>query len=60
MNSGGIINVAAEYLGWTTDRAKNLVEATAPRLETIYDLAADTGLATHEAAKNTIDSALLK
>lgn len=50
VNSGGIINVAAEYLGWTSDRAKDLVESTGSRLESIYDLAASSRLATHDAA----------
>ncbi|MGR9235227.1 leucine dehydrogenase [Rhizobium leguminosarum] len=50
VNAGGIINVAAEYLGWTSEQAKALVEATALRLNQIYDLAEASGAATHEAA----------
>ncbi|MGZ9722695.1 Leu/Phe/Val dehydrogenase [Rhizobium miluonense] len=50
VNSGGIINVAAEYLGWSSERAKALVEDTGARLDAIFDIAAKSSLATHEAA----------
>lgn len=35
VNAGGIINVAGEYLGWTTCEVEDRVRAIAPRLEDV-------------------------
>ena len=50
VNAGGIINVAAEYLGWSTDKAAERVEATGQRLAQVLDHAERAGLAPHRAA----------
>ena len=50
VNGGGIINVAAEYLGWTSAKASTRVEATGERLGRVLDLAAAEGLTTNLAA----------
>ena len=50
VNAGGIINVAAEYLGWTPSGAAALIEGTADRLVRVLDLAEAAGLAPHAAA----------
>lgn len=36
VNAGGIINVAAEYLGWSSRRAGHLIEGTSDRLRTVF------------------------
>lgn len=50
VNAGGIINVAAEYLGWSTDEAARRVDATADRLHEVLVLAQDSGRTTADAA----------
>lgn len=50
VNAGGIINVAAEYLGWSAGEAATRVEATAQRLAAVLDHAERHGLAPHRAA----------
>jgi len=50
VNAGGIINVAAEYLGWSAGDAAVRVEATARRLAAVLDHAERHGLAPHRAA----------
>lgn len=50
VNAGGIINVAAEYLGWSTEEALIRVEATGRRLGEVLDHAAQKGIAPHRAA----------
>lgn len=50
VNSGGIINVAAEYLGWSAGEAAARVEATGRRLGAVLDHAEGHGLAPHRAA----------
>jgi leucine dehydrogenase len=50
VNAGGIINVAAEYLGWSQEEAAKRVEATGERLAQVLDHAAAAGLAPHAAA----------
>ncbi|RYD59783.1 MAG: Glu/Leu/Phe/Val dehydrogenase [Sphingomonadales bacterium] len=50
VNAGGIINVAAEYLGWSRDDATARVEGTAERLARVLDHAAKAGMAPHAAA----------
>jgi leucine dehydrogenase len=50
VNAGGIINVAAEYLGWTSADALARVEATAQRLERVLRHAAVHRLAPNRAA----------
>ena len=50
VNAGGIINVAAEYLGWSTGEAAARIEATGQRLAQVLDHAERHGLASHRAA----------
>jgi leucine dehydrogenase len=50
VNAGGIINVAAEYLGWSAAEALERVEATAGRLGGVLDYATSRGVAPHDAA----------
>jgi leucine dehydrogenase len=50
VNAGGIINVAAEYLGWSAGEAAARVEATGRRLVAVLDHADRHGLAPHRAA----------
>ena len=50
VNAGGIINIAAEYLGWSVAEAAMRVDATAERLADVLDHAAATGIAPHAAA----------
>ena len=60
VNAGGIINVAAEYLGWSEAEARRRVEAIGEKLEEVLDFADRRGLASHEAsdvfARSIIDS----
>jgi leucine dehydrogenase len=50
VNSGGIISVAAEYLGWDLAEVERRVEATGARLERVLVLARAEGLAPSRAA----------
>ena len=50
VNAGGIINVAAEYLGWSAEEAMARVEATGQRLAEVFDYAAGKGVGPHRAA----------
>lgn len=50
VNSGGIINVCAEYLGWTTDDVERRVNATGERLAAVLDFAEAEGVASNRAA----------
>ena len=50
VNAGGIINVAAEYFGWSEEDARARVEGIGARLSEVLDLADDNGTAPHEAA----------
>ena len=50
VNGGGIINVAAEYLGWGEDDARRRVEHIGARLAEVLDLADAQGTPPHEAA----------
>jgi leucine dehydrogenase len=50
VNAGGIINVAAEYLGWSRTEAQNRVEAIPARLAEVLDFADSHGLVPHAAA----------
>lgn len=50
VNAGGIINVAAEYLGWTSRDALARVEDTARRVARVLDFASSEGLSTDVAA----------
>ena len=50
VNAGGIINVAAEYLGWSEDMARVRVEETGYRLRQVLDHADRNGLPPHRAA----------
>jgi leucine dehydrogenase len=50
VNAGGIINVAAEYLGWSSADAATRVEQTATRLVSVINYAEREGLPTNYAA----------
>jgi leucine dehydrogenase len=50
VNAGGIINVAAEYLGWSAEEAERRVKQTDRRLGEVLDFAEARGLAPHRAA----------
>jgi leucine dehydrogenase len=50
VNSGGIINVCAEHLGWSMAEVKHRVNATGQRLGAVLDHAASHHLAPHRAA----------
>lgn len=50
VNAGGIINVAAEYLGWTEANARSRVEAIGTKLTEVLELADRENLAPYEAA----------
>ncbi|ARU17993.1 Glu/Leu/Phe/Val family dehydrogenase [Croceicoccus marinus] len=50
VNAGGIINVAAEHLGWTAAEAARRVEDTPRRLAAVLDLADANALPPHRAA----------
>lgn len=50
VNSGGIVNVAAEYLGWSLEDAEARVRQTDRRLAEVLDFAERQGLAPHRAA----------
>ena len=50
VNAGGIINVAAEYLGWSVEDAETRVRQTDRRLAEVLDFADRQGLAPHRAA----------
>lgn len=50
VNSGGIINVAAEYLGWSPVAAQARIEAAAERLDRVFQHAEATGFAMNDAA----------
>lgn len=50
VNAGGIINVAAEYLGWTGDAVATRVDATPARLAGVLDHAAAAGITPQAAA----------
>lgn len=49
-NAGGIINVAAEYLGWTSAEAEARVRGTGDRLAGVFDYMDAEGIAPHCAA----------
>ncbi|WP_260597781.1 Glu/Leu/Phe/Val family dehydrogenase [Sphingomonas endolithica] len=51
VNAGGIINVAAEYFGWSPAAAAERVEQTPMRLNRVFALAEQQGLSTHDAAE---------
>ena len=50
VNAGGIVNVAAEYLGWSVEDAEARVRQTDRRLAEVLDFAEQQGLAPHRAA----------
>ena len=50
VNAGGIINVAAEYLGWSAQEAEHRVRKTGERLREVLDQADRLGLPPHRAA----------
>ena len=50
VNAGGIINVAAKYLGWPQADSNARVEATADRLVDVFTHAETHGVAAHTAA----------
>jgi leucine dehydrogenase len=50
VNSGGIINVCAEHLGWSMTEVESRVGATGERLRAVLDHAEQHGLPPHRAA----------
>lgn len=50
VSAGGIINVAAEYLGWSESEVLVQVGKIAPRLTDVFNAADDWGVSTKEAA----------
>lgn len=50
VNAGGIINVAAEYLGWTPDEAARRIDAIPQRLAEVIETSERLGIATNAAA----------
>ena len=50
VNSGGIVNVAGEYLGWTQVEVERRVKETGQRLSAVFDLADERKLPPHRAA----------
>ena len=50
VNAGGIINVCAEYLGWSLAEVEARVRASGQRLMSVLDHAEETGLPPHRAA----------
>ena len=50
VNSGGIINVCAEYLGWSSEEVASRVNETDRRLAGVLDYAFEQDLAPHRAA----------
>ncbi len=50
VNAGGIINVCAEYLGWTSGEVEARVRASGDRLAAVLDQAEATGVPAHRAA----------
>lgn len=50
VNSGGIINVCAEYLGWKMDEVERRVSKTGERLAAVLDFAAAKGISSNRAA----------
>jgi leucine dehydrogenase len=50
VNAGGIVNVAAEHLGWSLGEAETRVRQTDRRLAEVLDFADREGLAPHRAA----------
>ncbi|UUX98086.1 Glu/Leu/Phe/Val family dehydrogenase [Sphingomonas sp. J315] len=60
VNAGGIINVAAEHLGWGVDEARARVEATGERLAAVLDHAAAERIAPHAAADRLARAAIAR
>ncbi|NTZ43282.1 Glu/Leu/Phe/Val dehydrogenase [Altererythrobacter sp. SALINAS58] len=50
VNAGGIINVCAEYFGWSVSEVNGRVVASGERLAQVFRHAEETGLAPHRAA----------
>lgn len=50
VNAGGIINVAAEHLGWSPTTARDRIDRIGARLGEVLDLADMEGVAPHAAA----------
>lgn len=50
VNSGGIINVCAEHLGWPLDEVERRVAETGERLRAVLDFSEQRALPTHRAA----------
>ncbi|SFI98341.1 leucine dehydrogenase [Sphingomonas sp. NFR04] len=58
VNAGGIINVAGEYLGWTSEDVAARVEATGTRLAAVLDHAEAGDVPPHFAADTLARSAI--
>ncbi len=50
VNAGGVINVAAEYLGWSNADVASRVDAIGQRLAEVFDIASADGLTSNVAA----------
>ncbi len=50
INAGGLINVYGELNGWSADRAKRKAAEIYETLRQLFELAAEQGIPTHEAA----------
>ncbi|RKF19332.1 Glu/Leu/Phe/Val dehydrogenase [Altericroceibacterium spongiae] len=59
VNAGGIVNVAAEYLGWSTQDVRDKVETTGERLLDVLHLAEKAAIPTNRAADSLAREALL-
>jgi leucine dehydrogenase len=60
VNAGGIINVAAEYFGWTTEFSSQRVDETAQRLAAVLDHADRMGLPANVAADDLARRAIAR
>ena len=58
VNAGGIVNVAAEYLGWGENEVVAQVGKIAPRLLEVIDAANEWGISTREAADRIAQKAI--
>jgi len=58
VNAGGIINVAAEYLGWSPETVGHRVAAIGDRLLHLLDLARDTRVGTNRVADDLARSVI--
>ena len=60
VNAGGIINVAGEYFGWTSQETQRRVFETGQRLASVLDYASATGIAPNHAADELARATIAK